>query len=303
MTTQVGSVTLANPVMTASGTAGHGDELARYVDLASLGAVVVKSLAAEPWPGNPAPRVHETQGGMLNSVGLQGPGVEAWLRDELPPLLATGATVVASIWGRTVEEYAAAAALLADAPAEVVAVEVNLQLPEPPPRPGHVRPAARHRGRGGRRHRGVRPAAVGQADADGRRPGADRRPRPATPGPRRSPWSTPRSAWPSTPTPAGCASAGAAAGSRARPSTRSRCAAVHDVHVALPDLPIVGVGGVTRGVDAVELIMAGASAVQVGTATFADPRSVGRVAADVATWCRRHGVAEVTELIGVARAR
>src|SRR5207244_849280 len=83
--------------------------LAGYVDLASLGAVVVKSLAAEPWPGNAAPRVHETQGGMLNSVGLQGPGVEAWLRDELPPLLATGATVVASIWGRTVDEYAAAA--------------------------------------------------------------------------------------------------------------------------------------------------------------------------------------------------
>ncbi len=129
MRTQVGSVTLANPVMTASGTAGHGDELARYVDLASLGAVVVKSLAAEPWPGNAAPRVHETQGGMLNSVGLQGPGVEAWLRDELPPLLATGATVVASIWGRTVEEYAAAAALLADAPPEVVAVEVNLSCP------------------------------------------------------------------------------------------------------------------------------------------------------------------------------
>ncbi|MFL5925776.1 MAG: hypothetical protein ACJ77E_02435, partial [Gaiellaceae bacterium] len=118
-----------SPVMTASGTAGHGDEQARYVDLASLGAVVVKSLAAEPWPGNAAPRVHETQGGMLNSVGLQGPGVEAWLRDELPPLLATGATVVASIWGRTVDEYAAAAALLADAPPQVVAVEVNLSCP------------------------------------------------------------------------------------------------------------------------------------------------------------------------------
>ena len=79
MTTAVGSVTFANPVMTASGTAGHGDELARYVDLSSLGAVVVKSLSAEPWPGNPAPRVHETPGGMLNSVGLQGPGVETWL--------------------------------------------------------------------------------------------------------------------------------------------------------------------------------------------------------------------------------
>ena len=70
----VGSVPLPNPVLTASGTAGHGAELAAYVDLASLGAVVVKSLSAEPWPGNPAPRVHETPAGMLNSVGLQGPG-------------------------------------------------------------------------------------------------------------------------------------------------------------------------------------------------------------------------------------
>src|SRR4051794_38136503 len=115
--------------MTASGTAGHGDELARFVDLAGLGAVVVKSLSADPWPGNPAPRVHETAGGMINSVGLQGPGVARWLEVELPPLLATGATVVASIWGRTVRDYAAAAELLAAAPPQVVAVEANLSCP------------------------------------------------------------------------------------------------------------------------------------------------------------------------------
>ena len=129
LTTRVGSVELAHPIMTASGTAGHGDELARFVDLAGLGAVVVKSLSAEPWAGNPAPRVHETQGGMLNSVGLQGPGVRVWLERELPALLATGATVVASIWGRTVAEYAEAAALLVDAPPQVVAVEANLSCP------------------------------------------------------------------------------------------------------------------------------------------------------------------------------
>src|SRR6266550_2005935 len=115
--------------MTASGTAGHGAELAAYVDLASLGAVVVKSLSAEPWAGNPAPRVHQTDGGMLNSVGLQNPGVEAWLADELPNLLHTGARVVASIWGFTVEAYEKAASALQDAPAQVVAVEVNLSCP------------------------------------------------------------------------------------------------------------------------------------------------------------------------------
>ena len=129
MSATIGSVRLANPVLTASGTAGHGAELARYFDLSALGAVVVKSLSAEPWQGNPAPRVTEVDAGMLNSVGLQNPGVEAWLEEELPALLATGARVVASIWGFTVEAYEKAASALAGAPPEVVAVEVNLSCP------------------------------------------------------------------------------------------------------------------------------------------------------------------------------
>src|SRR5215213_9320111 len=115
--------------MTASGTAGHGAELAGYLDLSRLGAVVVKSLSAEPWAGNPPPRLAPTAAGMLNSVGLQGPGVGKWLAEDLPALVATGARVVASIWGRTVEGFARAAALLADAPPAVVAVEVNVSCP------------------------------------------------------------------------------------------------------------------------------------------------------------------------------
>ena len=302
MTTQVGSVTFDGPIMTASGTAGHGDELGRFVDLGSLGAVVVKSLSADPWPGNPAPRVHETQGGMLNSVGLQGPGVEVWLRDELPPLLDTGATVVASIWGRTVEDYAAAAALLADAPAAVVAVEVNLSCPN------------LHHGRAMFAQLPDTAAeAVAAAEACGRPRWAKLTPMVAD----------------LVPIAAAVRDAGAEAVTLVNTAlgmaidTESRLLrlgggggglsgpaihpiavrAVHDVHAALPELSIVGVGGVSRGVDAIELIMAGASAVQVGTATFADPRSVGRVAVDVESWCRRHGVASLTELIGVARAR
>src|SRR5690606_32381440 len=99
-----------------------------YGDLSALGAVVVKSLAAGPWAGNPAPRLHAATGaGMLNSVGLQGPGVAAWRARDLPALRATGARVVASIWGRTVDEYAAAASALAGA--EVQSVEVNLSCP------------------------------------------------------------------------------------------------------------------------------------------------------------------------------
>ena len=125
----VGSVRLPNPVMTASGTAGHGAELDRYVPLATLGAHVVKSLAAFAWPGNPSPRLHPTPLGMLNSVGLQGPGVAAWLADELPALERTGARIVASIWGRTVGEFREAAELMAGAGPAVVAVEVNLSCP------------------------------------------------------------------------------------------------------------------------------------------------------------------------------
>ncbi len=129
LSVRVGSVRLAAPVMTASGTAGHGDELAAYFDLSRLGAVVVKSLGADPWPGNPAPRVQPTPAGMLNSVGLQGPGVTAWVDQELPALVAAGATVVASIWGRSVEDYRRAAEALAGCGDEVVAVEVNLSCP------------------------------------------------------------------------------------------------------------------------------------------------------------------------------
>ena len=126
---RVGSVELKSPIMTASGTAGYGDELAAYFDLSSIGAVVTKSIAAYEWPGNPAPRIHATPLGMINSVGLQGPGIAAWLDHHLPALIRHGATVVCSIWGRSVDDYRTAADALADAPREVVAVEVNLSCP------------------------------------------------------------------------------------------------------------------------------------------------------------------------------
>ncbi|MEL6984268.1 MAG: dihydroorotate dehydrogenase, partial [Actinomycetota bacterium] len=129
LSTTIGSVVLASPIMTAAGTAGFGAELGAYVDLDELGAVVVKSLAHFAWDGNDPLRVHATPSGMINAVGLQGPGVEAWLRDDLPALERTGARVVASIWGRTVADYELAAKALADAPTAVVAVEVNISCP------------------------------------------------------------------------------------------------------------------------------------------------------------------------------
>ncbi|HVL04600.1 MAG TPA: dihydroorotate dehydrogenase [Acidimicrobiales bacterium] len=301
MSAAIGSVRLPSPVMTASGTAGHGAELARYVDLASLGAVVVKSLSAEPWAGNPSPRVTEVDAGMLNSVGLQNPGVEAWLEHELPPLLATGARVVASIWGFTVEAYEKAAAALAAAPPEVMAVEVNLSCPNIESR----RAMFAHS-----------PVLTAEAMA-------------ATAGCGRPRWAKLSPNVTDITEIAGAAlevgaealtlintvmgmvidvdtgrpRLGAGGGGLSGPAIRPVAVrAVYDVCAAFPDAAVVGAGGIASGVHAVELLMAGASAVEVGTATFADPRAPGRVAAELERWCRRHDVARVADLVGRARA-
>nr|MDQ6948058.1 hypothetical protein [Actinomycetota bacterium] len=124
LTARVGTLTLPNPIMTASGTGGHGAELGAYIDLSALGAVVVKSLSPDPWAGNPPPRVYAAVAGMLNSVGLQNPGVGAWLHEDLPALAATGARVVVSIWGHTTRDYGRAAQAVADAAADSVADSV-----------------------------------------------------------------------------------------------------------------------------------------------------------------------------------
>jgi dihydroorotate dehydrogenase (NAD+) catalytic subunit len=299
MAVSVGSVRLPNPIMTASGTAGHGAELAAYADLAALGAVVVKSLHAEPWPGNPPLRVHETAAGMINSVGLQGPGVEAWLADDLPALAATGARVVASIWGRTVDEYRRAADRLAAAPDSVVAVEVNLSCPNTEagrdlfahsaddtraaiaattgcgrPRWAKLSPNVGHLGEIAAAAHGAGAEAVtlvntvmGLAiDPETRRFRLG---------------------------------SGARGGGLSGPAIHPIAVrAVFEVHQVLPDLPIVGVGGVASGADAAELLLAGATAVQVGTATFADPRAPHRVLRELQGWAVRQGVAHMDEVIG-----
>jgi dihydroorotate dehydrogenase (NAD+) catalytic subunit len=301
LSVQVGSVRLPNPVMTASGTAGHGAELGAYLDLSSLGAVVVKSLSVDPWPGNPPLRVHQTPAGMINSVGLQGPGVAAWLDDSLPDLVAAGARVVVSIWGRTVDEYRAAAEAVAVAPDAVVAVEVNLSCPN---LSGHgifaqsaadsAEVVAATSACGRPRWAKLTPmvadlpaiaAAVLDAgaeaitvantvpgmviDIEARRPILGGRP-------------------------------GGVSGPAIHPIAVK---AVYDCRAALPDAAIVGVGGIANGADAVEMIMAGADAVQVGTATFSDPRASATVLDELGRWCDRHHVSRITDLRGTAHDR
>ena len=302
LTTTVGRVGLRAPVMTASGASGHGAELAPYGQLGELGAVVVKSLSDEPWPGNPPPRLHPLRSaaaGMINSVGLQGPGVAGWLGEDLPALLATGADVVASIWGGTVDGYGRAADLLAAAPPQVVAVEVNVSCPNTEDgmrmfaHSADATEAVLAATAGCRRPRWAKlspntPELVAVAAA-ARRGGAeavvltntlsglvidiDER-RPALGGVR-----------------------GGVSGAALHPVA---VRAVYDVREALPEVPIVGVGGVASGADAVEMLLAGASAVQVGTAIFADPRAPWRVLTELEEWCRDSGVQRLDELIGAA---
>ncbi len=295
LTTRVGDVELSCAILTASGTSGHDDELAAYGDLAALGGVVVKSLAAFEWKGNPAPRVVAAGEGMLNSVGLQGPGVDAWVRDGLPRLRARGATVIASIWGRTAEEFGAAAERLAGH--DVAAVEVNVSCPNL----DHGAELFAHS-----------TTATAAAVRAARRCG--------------------RPCWvklsPSTSELVDVAGAAIEAGADALVLTntlrglavdveRRRRAlgggegglsgpALHPValhwvarcHRAFPDTPIVGVGGVRSAEEVVAFVLAGASAVEVGTATFADPRAPWRVAADTRRHCASRGIARLMDLRG-----
>ncbi len=295
----VGSLRFPNPVMTASGTAGHGAELAGALDLAALGAVVTKSQAAFAWAGNPAPRVHPTPLGMVNAVGLQGQGVDHWLAHDLPALEARGARVVASIWGRSVADYAAAATAMAAAGPSVVAVEVNLSCPNLEGRRGifahdpvlsaEVIAATQVCGRP--RWAKLSPntdrvvevaAAVAEAGAEA---------------------VTLVNTLlgmvidPDTLRPALGAGGGGLSGRAIHPVA---VRVVHDVHAALPDLPIVGVGGIASGWDAIEMMVAGASAIQVGTASFADPSASTKVLQDMVFWASRHGHRTLAGLTGRA---
>jgi len=291
----VGTVELRAPVMTASGTAGHGTELAGYLDLDTLGAVVTKSLAPYEWPGNPAPRLHPTAQGMMNAVGLQGPGVQYWLDHVVGELVGSGAAIVASIWGRTVEDYAQAAAELAAAPDEVVAVEVNLSCPNLEGRgsifahdvdlSAQVIAATASCGRprwaklSANTDRIVEVAgAVHDAGADAvtcvnTLLGLAYDPR--------------------TLRPTLGAGGGGLSGRAIHPVA---VRAVHDVHAAHPDLAIVGVGGVTSAWDAVEMFLAGASAVQVGTASFADPGAAATIQEELLRWADDRGIARFADI-------
>jgi dihydroorotate dehydrogenase (NAD+) catalytic subunit len=292
----VGTVALPTPVIAASGTFGYGTEFGGLAALGSIGAVCVKGLSLAPHAGKPAPRLVETPAGMLNAIGLQNIGVDAFLRDRLPALRAAGARVVANFWGDSADEFAACAERLDGQPG-VVALELNAASPNRPEWGGILAtdPAALAGIVRAVRRRVRLPlwvklspnvsdvAAIGRA-AEGE--GADalcaintlrgmaidaaaRRPRLAS-------------------------VTGGLSGPAIKPVA---LAMVHALARAVR-VPVVGIGGIRTGEDVAEFLVAGAAAVQVGTATFYDPRAPERIATDLARWCRRHGVTTARALVG-----
>jgi dihydroorotate dehydrogenase (NAD+) catalytic subunit len=295
LSTSVGTVALRAAILTAAGTSGYGDELAGYGELGELGAVVVKSLAAFAWEGNAAPRVAASGEHMLNAVGLAGPGVAAWRERYLPDLERRGCDVVASIWGRTVSEFAEAAEAMAGA--NVVALEVNASCPNLESRSSIFAHSALATAEIVRASKvaGVplwiklspnTPDLVAIADA-ALDAGAD--------------------ALVLVNTVLGLAidieqrraSLGNGGGGISGPGILPvALRSVYECRAAFPDTPIVGVGGVSSGEDAIAMIMAGANAVEVGTATFADPRAPWKVQRGVARWMERHHVTRVSDIVG-----
>ena len=296
---QLGGFTLPNPIVTASGTYGHGAEVAKLGDASRLGAITAKSLSADPWPGKPAPRLHMTASGMMNAVGLQGPGVSAWIEHDLPGLRAAGARVIASVWGTTVEDFGRAAKLLLPARDDLVAIEVNVSCPN-----HHEREQIFAH------HPDATAAAIGAVvDAGLDLPILAKL----------SPNVTDLTTIARTAVAAGATSLtlvntllgllvdaetrrpvlGGGGGGLSGPAIKPvALRAVYDVTRALPGVPVIGTGGVMTGTDAVEMLLAGATAVGVGTANFLDPRAPYRVLDELIDWCVTHNVARVQDLIG-----
>lgn len=294
-------VELPNPILTAAGCGGSGRELAQFFDVTRLGALVTRSITMAPRAGRPTPRMAETPSGMLNAVGLQGPGVDVFLRQELTWLAERGARIVVSIGGGSVAEYTALARRIAEA-SGVTAVEINLSCPNVEDR-GRV--FARDGSAAAEVVASVRAAtrydvpviaklapdvadvvAVARSCVDG---GADALAMINTP--------IGMSIDVDTMRPALAAGTGGLSGPAIRPLA-VRC--VWQVHAALPGVPIIGMGGVTTGRDALELILAGACAVAVGTALFHDPYACPRIQRELEELLQERGFDRLADAVGLA---
>ena len=287
--------TFKNPVTTASGTFGSGAEYEEFVPLHELGAVTTKGVANSPWEGNPVPRVAETWGGMLNAVGLQNPGIDLFCKRDIPHLKEKNASIIVNVCGRTVEDYLEVVERLSDQPVDLL--EINVSCPNV--KAGGIAfgqdPKALYditrQIRKISRHpismklspnvtditEMARAAQEGGSDAlslintiTGMKIDIHRRRFVLANG------------------------TGGLSGPAIHPVAVRM---IYQVHKAVP-LPIIGMGGVMSGEDAVELMMAGASMVAVGTANFHDPRATLKVLEGIREYMTRYNIEDVNEIIG-----
>ncbi|GAA3975874.1 dihydroorotate dehydrogenase [Actinomadura viridis] len=301
METRLGGLELPNPLLTASGCGGTGRELAQFFDLNRLGAFVTTSVTARPRAGRPTPRMAETPSGLLTAMGLPGPGIEGFVERDLPWLAEQGVRTIVSVAGNSVEEFGELARRLRGVPG-IAAIEVNVACPN-----------VEDRGRMFAWHPGAA-AAVVRAVRTHARPGV---PVLAKLAPDVTDIVTIALA---------CVDAGAdgltlintieglaidtgtlrpaltgVSGGLSGPALRPvalRC--VYQVHAALPGTPIVGVGGVASGLDALEFLLAGASAVAVGTTLFHDPTAVPRILRELEEALTARRIARVADVVGLA---
>ena len=303
LTVDLGKFVLKNPVMTASGTFGYGIEYRDLFDIAKLGAVVVKGIRLTPSHGNPTPRVCEVTGGMINAIGLQGPGVDKFLHDEhyLPFLRSVGATVIVNIWGASIAEYGEVAARLDSESAGITALEINISCP-------NVKAGGAAFGTDPK----LAAEVVRTVRANTKLPLVTKL----------SPNVTKISEF---------ARVAEAEGSDAvslintlgamaidiekrRPVLANRFGglsgpAVKPVAVKMVyetskavKIPVIGMGGITCGADAVEFLLAGAKAVAIGTANFVEPTTALQVIDFIGEYMDRHGFRTVAELSGALEA-
>lgn len=301
LTTSLAAASFPAPVCTASGCAAAGRELDTFFDITELGGIVTKTIMLAPRSGRPTPRMAETPSGMLNSIGLQGPGIDALLANDLAWLRERGATVVVSIAGNTVEEYGEVAARLRGQPG-IAAIEVNISCPNVASR-GLVFACDPH--------------AAAAAVAAARRGAPDDLPLLA----KLSPDVTDLTAIArsvvgagadglaminttlgmvidlDTMRPALAGITGGLSGPAIRPIA---VRAVWQVHAAMPEVPILGMGGIASGADALQFVLAGASAVSVGTSIFHDPAAPLRVQRELAEELASRGFDRLRDAVGYA---
>ena len=296
MTVNCAGILLRNPVMAASGTFGYGEEFAEYMNLESIGAFVSKGLSLKPRAGNSTPRSVETPGGMLNAIGLQNVGIDAFIKKKVPFLRSVNTPAIANFFGNTIDEYAELARRLDEIP-EVVGLEVNISCP-------NVK-------QGGIVF-GTDPASAASVVTACR--AATKKPLIVKLSPNVTDVVVMAKA---------CEDSGADALSlintltgmaidlnRRRPVLANITGglsgpAIKPVALRMVwqvakavKLPVIGIGGIMSATDALEFILAGASAVQVGTASFINPGAVEQIAGEMEAWMVANGVADIKSLIG-----